>query len=57
LNLDVESIMLRYADALQKRRVETTTIKRRLRKPAKTLPPIMVSLKRFFTMDLSLALY
>ena len=52
LNLDVESIMLRYADALQKRRVETTTIKRRLRKPAKTLPPIMVSLKHFFTMDL-----
>jgi len=47
LNLDVESIMLRYADALQKRRVETTTIKRRLRKPAKTLPPIMSLLNVF----------
>ena len=52
LNLDVESIMIRYADALQKRRVETTTIKRRLRKPGRVLPPILVSLKRFFTMDL-----
>ncbi len=52
LNLDVESIMIRYADALQKRRVETTPTKRRQRKPGKVLPPIMVSLKRFFTMDL-----
>ncbi len=52
LNLDVESIMIRYADALQKRRVETNTAKKRLRKPGKVLPPILVSLKRFFTLDL-----
>jgi len=52
LNLDVESIMIRYADALQKRRVETNATKRRLRKPGKVLPPILVSLKRFFTLDL-----
>ena len=52
LNLDVESIMIRYADALQKRRVETNTTKRRQRKPGKVLPPILVSLRRFFTLDL-----
>ncbi len=52
LNLDVESIMIRYADALQKRRLESNTIKRRQRKPGKVLPPILVSLKRLFTLDL-----
>ncbi len=52
LNLDVESIMIRYADALQKRRVETNATKRRQRKPGKVLPPILVTLKRFFTLDL-----
>jgi cytoskeleton protein RodZ len=52
LNLDVESIMIRYADALQKRRVETNSTKRHQRKPGKVLPPILVSLKRLFTLDL-----
>jgi cytoskeletal protein RodZ len=52
LNLDVESIMIRYADALQKRRVETNATKRRQRKPGKVLPPILVNLKRLFTLDL-----
>ncbi len=52
LNLDVESIMIRYADALQNRRLESNVIKRRQRKPGKVLPPILVSLKRFFTLDL-----
>jgi len=52
LNLDVESIMIRYADALQKRRLETNAKKRRQRKPGRVLPPILVSLKRFFTLDL-----
>ena len=52
LNLDVESIMIRYADALQKRRLETSSIKRRLRKPGKVLPPFVVTLRRFFTLDL-----
>ena len=44
--------MIRYADALQLRRLETNTIKRRQRKPGKVLPPIFVNLKRFFTLDL-----
>jgi len=52
LNLDVESIMIRYADALQQRRVEINTTKRRRRKPGKVLHPFLVSLKRFFTLDL-----
>lgn len=52
LNLDVESVMIRYADALQQRRVESSVIKRRQRKPGKVLPPILVTLKRFFTLDL-----
>ena len=52
LNLDVESIMIRYADALQKRRLETTVNKRRQRKPGKVIPPILVNFKRFFTLDL-----
>lgn len=52
LNLDVESIMIRYADALQNRRLESNVIKRRQRKPGKVLPPILVSLKRLFTLDL-----
>ncbi len=52
LNLDVESIMIRYADALQKRRIETSVTKRRQRKPGKVLPPILVTFKRFFTLDL-----
>ena len=52
LNLDVESIMIRYADALQKRRLEINTTKRHRRKPGKVLHPFLVSLKRFFTLDL-----
>ncbi len=52
LNLDVESIMIRYADALQQRRVEINTTKRHRRKPGKVLHPFLVSLKRFFTLDL-----
>lgn len=52
LNLDIESVMIRYADALQKRRAEISSPKRRLRKPGKVLPPFLVTLKRFFTLDL-----
>ncbi len=52
LNLDVESIMIRYADALQKRRVETNATKRHKRKPGRVVSPILVTLKRFFTLDL-----
>jgi cytoskeletal protein RodZ len=52
LNLDVESIMIRYADALQNRRLESSVLKRRQRRPGKVLPPILVSLKRLFTLDL-----
>ena len=52
LNLDVESIMIHYADALQKRRIEISTTQRHRRKPGKVLHPFLVSLKRFFTLDL-----
>lgn len=52
LNLDLESVMLRYAEALQKRRAEISSPKRRPRKPGKVLPPFLVTLKRFFTLDL-----
>jgi len=52
LNLDVESIMIRYADALQMRRVESNATKRRQRKSGKVMPPILVTLKRLFTLDL-----
>ncbi len=52
LNLDIEAIMIRYADALQKRRIEISTSKRRRGKPSKVLHPFLVSLKRFFTLDL-----
>ena len=52
LNLDVESIMIRYADALQNRRLESSSVRRRQRKPGKVLPPILVTFKRLFTLDL-----
>lgn len=52
LNLDVESVMIRFADALQKRRMENTVTKLRRRKSGKILSPFLVTLKRFFTLDL-----
>ena len=53
LNLDVEAIMIRYADAIQKRRLEKTSQEQPIRKRiAKVLPPFLLNLKRFFTLDL-----
>jgi hypothetical protein len=44
--------MIRYADAIQKRRLEKNTTKTRLIKAPRILPPFLVNLKRFFTLDL-----
>ncbi len=52
LNLDVAAIMIRYADAVQKRRLEKSGTRLKLPQPFKVLPPFLVNLKRFFTLDL-----
>ena len=52
LNLEVAGIMIRYADAIQLRRLEKNNKSTRLVKPPKFLPPFLVNLKRFFTLDL-----
>lgn len=52
LNLDVTRIMIRYADAIQKRRLEKNTLKTPRIKLPRILPPFVVNLKRFFTLDL-----
>lgn len=52
LNLDLEGVMLRYAEAIQKRRVEKSQTKRKRLTPFKVLPPVVVNLRRFFTLDL-----
>ncbi len=52
LNLDVAAIMIRYADAIQKRRSEKTTTKRKILKSVRVASPFLMNLKRFFTLDL-----
>ncbi len=52
LNLDTTAIMIRYADAMQKRRLEKNVTKKRRLQGVKILPPSLVNLKRFFTLDL-----
>ncbi len=52
LNLDTTAIMIRYADAMQKRRLEKNITKKRRLQGVKVLPPSLVNLKRFFTLDL-----
>lgn len=52
LNLDVEAVMIRYADAIQKRRLEKASNKPTRKRIAKVLPPFLLNLKRFFTLDL-----
>lgn len=52
LNLDVAAIMIRYADAIQKRRSEKTTTKRKSVKSVRVASPFLMNLKRFFTLDL-----
>lgn len=52
LNLDVARIMIRYADAIQKRRLEKNTLKSPRIKMPRILSPFVINLKRFFTLDL-----
>jgi len=52
LNLDTTAIMIRYADAMQKRRLEKNVTRKRRLQGVKILPPFLVNLKRFFTLDL-----
>lgn len=52
LNLDLAAVMIRYADAIQLRRLERKPSKSRRLKPVQVLPPFVVNLKRFFTLDL-----
>ena len=52
LNLDVEAVMIRYADAIQKRRLEKVSQEPIRKRIAKVLPPFLLNLKRFFTLDL-----
>ncbi len=52
LNLDVTAIMIRYADAIQKRRFEKNLTKRKPLQSIRVLPPFLLNLRRFFTLDL-----
>lgn len=52
LNLDLAAVMIRYTDAIQLRRLERKPSKSRRLKPVQVLPPFVVNLKRFFTLDL-----
>ncbi len=52
LNLDVESLLIRFADALQERRNETNQKKRNSPSKIKLIPPFLLSLKKLFTLDL-----
>lgn len=52
LNLDVSAIMMRYASAIQKRRLEKSGAKKKSSQPVKILPRGLLNLRRFFTLDL-----
>jgi len=52
LNLDTDLLMLRFADALQERRLEKAAPESKKRKTARRLPPFLLALRRFFTLDL-----
>jgi cytoskeleton protein RodZ len=52
LDLDVDKIMLHFAEGLQQRRLESSNLiteKQRFRKP---ISPMVLTLKKFFTLDL-----
>lgn len=51
LNLDSEMLLIRYADALQQRRLESQGA-RKPRRSARVLPQVLTTLKRYFTLDL-----
>lgn len=52
LNLDVDMLMVRFADALQERRLENAKPPRKARKGASIISPLLFTIKRFFTLDL-----
>lgn len=57
LNLDVESIMVQYAEALQKRRFESLPAKRIKRDPSKPASRVLLTIRRFFTLDLFFGMF
>lgn len=52
LNLDTDLLMIRFADALQERRLEKVQPDAKKRKNAHQIPPVLLALRRFFTLDL-----
>lgn len=52
LNLDLEGILIRFAEALQKRRTELQPIQRKKKSSSKPASPFLLTLRRFFTLDL-----
>jgi len=52
LNLDLENILIRFAEALQKRRAELQPRRRKILNISKPASPILLTLRRFFTLDL-----
>ncbi|MGV8050508.1 MAG: helix-turn-helix domain-containing protein [Anaerolineaceae bacterium] len=52
LSLDANMLLIRFADALQERRAENVVPGKKSRKKARITPPFVVTIKRFFTLDL-----
>lgn len=52
LSLDADMLLIRFADALQERRAENVVPGKKSRKKARITPPFVVTIKRFFTLDL-----
>lgn len=57
LNLDVESIMVQYAEALQKRHYENLPAKRIKRDSSKPASRVLLTIRRFFTLDLFFGMF
>lgn len=52
LNLDVDSVMLQFAEALQKRRSEINPSRRKSKPRSKQISNYLLNLRKFFTLDL-----
>ena len=52
LDLDVEKVMLHFAEGLQQRRLESSSLITEKQKIRKTISPVVLTLKKFFTLDL-----
>lgn len=52
LNLDTDLLLIRFADALQERRLEKAEGALKGKGEARVLPPFLLALRRFFTLDL-----